>query len=90
MASADVDLDGLNDLVFTCEHAEGKIGVGWLAGTRETTSQLRTGHDISGTDHGIKFDLIRMLDLDGDGDLDLLTCEERDNLGVVWYENPTR
>jgi hypothetical protein len=25
-----------------------------------------------------------------DGDLDVLTCEERANLGVIWYENPTR
>ena len=25
-----------------------------------------------------------------DGDLDVVTCEERTNLGVVWYENPTR
>lgn len=90
IAVRDVDLDGLNDLVFTCEHAEGKIGVGWLAGTRNATSRLRNAHDISGTDHGIKFDLIRMLDLDEDGDLDLVTCEERDNLGVIWYENPTR
>jgi hypothetical protein len=24
------------------------------------------------------------------GDLDVITCEERDQLGVVWYENPTR
>ena len=27
--------------------------------------------------------------MDADGDLDLLTCEERENLGVFWYENPT-
>lgn len=31
-----------------------------------------------------------MLDLDADGDLDLLTCEEVHNLGVFWYENPAR
>ena len=30
------------------------------------------------------------VDMDGDGDLDVLTCEERDNLGVIWYENPLR
>ncbi len=36
----------------------------------------------------IKPDRIECLDLDGDGDLDLLTCEERKNLGVIWYENP--
>ena len=29
-------------------------------------------------------------DLDGDGDLDLLTCEERDFNAVLWYENPHR
>jgi len=39
--------------------------------------------------HGIKFDLIQSLDLDQDGDLDIVTCEERNNLGVIWYENPT-
>ena len=37
---------------------------------------------------GVKFDRIELRDLDGDGDLDLITCEERDNLGVFWYENP--
>ncbi len=33
------------------------------------------------------------IDLDGDGDLDVLTCEENygeksEGLGVIWYENP--
>ncbi len=36
------------------------------------------------------FDRREMLQLDGDGDLDLMTCEERDQLGVIWHENPTR
>ena len=31
---------------------------------------------------------MKLLDIDADGDLDILTCEERDNLGVIWYENP--
>ena len=35
-----------------------------------------------------KFDRIELLDLDQDGDLDVMTCEERRNLGVIWYENP--
>lgn len=38
----------------------------------------------------IKPDRIELIDLDGDGDLDLMTCEERKNLGVIWYENPER
>ena len=44
--------------------------------------------DIGGSE-GSKFDLMEAIDLDADGDLDLLTCEEVSNLGVVWYENPT-
>ncbi len=46
-----------------------------------------------GGPEGIKFDRIELLDLDRDGDLDLMTCEERHagrGLGVVWYENPLR
>ena len=48
--------------------------------------QAEPWRDVSGLE-GVKFDLIHWIDIDGDGDLDLLTCEERDNLGVVWYEN---
>ncbi len=36
----------------------------------------------------VKMDRMECLDLDGDGDLDVMTCEERKNLGVIWYENP--
>jgi hypothetical protein len=45
--------------------------------------------DLSGA-AGVKFDLLETLDIDGDGDLDVLTCEETENLGVIWYENPAR
>ena len=44
--------------------------------------------DAPGGTAGTKFDRIELVDLDGDGDRDLLTCEERENLGVVWYERP--
>ncbi|MEM7371366.1 MAG: VCBS repeat-containing protein [Bacteroidota bacterium] len=43
---------------------------------------------------GSKFDFAQLVDMDGDGDLDVLTCEEANNatagdgLGVIWYENP--
>lgn len=37
----------------------------------------------------VKFDRMELVDLDGDGDLDVMTCEERRNLGVIWYENPS-
>lgn len=44
--------------------------------------------DTPGGTAGIKFDRMELVDMDGDGDRDLLTCEERENLGVIWYERP--
>ena len=86
----DVDLNGRDDLVYSCENAHGdKSGVVWLEAPRNGKSDAWQRHEISGPE-GVKFDLIQLLDLDKDGDLDVLTCEERTNLGVIWYENPTR
>ena len=44
---------------------------------------------LSGSD-GTKHDLVALVDLDGDGDLDAITTEEVNNLGVIWYENPRK
>lgn len=87
---ADLNLDGRLDLAVTCSRADGPIsGVLWLERDAQPTAATWTAHDIGGSE-GTKFDLLELLDLDADGDLDLLTCEETDNLGVVWYENPVR
>ena len=87
VAVRDIDLDGHTDIVFTCENATGdKSGCRWL--TRDASGRW-LDHEISGPE-GVKFDRIELLDLDADGDLDLITCEERTNLGVIWYENPAR
>lgn len=84
--SADVNLDGHEDLVYSYEQANGaKHGVVWL----DMTPDGLKVRPISGPE-GVKFDLIQLVDLDQDGDLDVITCEERANLGVFWYENPTR
>jgi len=85
----DIDLDGRPDIVFSCENARDKSGVMWLSYRRSPTERDWTAHDVSGP-RGTKFDLVQLIDLDGDGDLDILTCEERENLGVIWYENPAR
>lgn len=84
---ADLNGDQLPDLAFTCENAKGeREGIIWL-------EQQRSGpwrqHTLGGP-QGLKYDLMQSLDLDGDADLDIITCEERDQLGVVWYENPHR
>jgi hypothetical protein len=87
---ADIDLDGQLDIVATCEQAARESsGVFWLRGDLHTASGEWEATDIGGPE-GVKFDRIELVDLDEDGDLDLITCEEQDNLGVIWYENWTK
>jgi hypothetical protein len=91
VAVGDIDKDGRKDIVFTCENARGKYGVGWLSYETAVTDSKWIHHDISGDKRGIKYDRIELLDLDNDGDLDVLTCEESQDgagLGVIWYKNP--
>jgi hypothetical protein len=83
----DINGDGLADVVVTCENAANKLGV--FAYLRPPANHREADWpfmDIGGL-AGTKFDRIELVDLDGDGDLDVLTCEERENLGVIWYEN---
>ena len=84
VAQADLTGDGLPDIVFSCENAGGMHGVVLLESQPGGGWSARTLSGIEGT----KFDLLQLVDLDFDGDLDVLTCEERENLGVIWYENP--
>ncbi len=78
---ADMNGDQRPDFVITCEKADGrKHGTLMSNISSEFTN-------VSGPE-GVKFDRIELLDLDDDGDLDIITCEERAHLGVFWYENP--
>ncbi len=90
VSAGDINLDGQPDLVFSCERAKSPLsGVMWLEYARSPEDAAWNAHDISGP-KGVKHDLIPLIDLDGDGDLDAITCEESTNLGVIWFENPTR
>lgn len=87
VAVADIDGDDKFDIVFSCENAHKQLnGVGWISNAAGLQTE-QVSHSISG-ELGVKFDRIELFDLDDDGDLDVITCEERENLGVIWYENP--
>ena len=84
--AADLDGDGQPEIAVTCEAANGaKSGAFYL----KQVGNSWEPRDIGGP-KGLKYDRIELVDLDGDGDLDLLTCEERDFNAVLWYENPHR
>ena len=93
-AVGDLDRDGHPELVFSCEHANGNLsGVGRLVFPSFPEGTAYTLDNVSGPE-GIKYDRLELADLDGDGDLDILCCEERQptegrrgGLGVFWYEN---
>ncbi len=85
----DLNLDGKLDIIFSSENGRDKSSVMWLSDVAQSINSDLPAYDISGLE-GVKFDLVQLIDLDGDGDLDVLTSEETANLGVVWYENPIR
>ncbi|MDH5603800.1 MAG: VCBS repeat-containing protein [Cyclobacteriaceae bacterium] len=87
----DIDGDGTNDLVHSTNTYGKEInGLTWTSG-KDGFSEF---HGISGP-HNAKYDKAELMDIDGDGDLDVLICEENygedsEGLGVVWYENPAK
>ena len=91
--TGDLDLDGRIDIAYSCEGANApRRGIVWLRNLGPETPVPWEVRDISGPE-GIKFDRLELLDLDDDGDLDVVTCEENAGaesrgLGVIWYENP--
>ena len=81
-AVGDIDDDGIQDLVVTHAAADGPLsGVVWLRGP--TWERW----EVSGPD-GTKYDNAILDDVDGDGDLDIRTNEQIEQLGDIWYINP--
>lgn len=91
----DINLDGHWDFVVSTETGEQvKNGLIWLNGKSLTESKMAEWQNIS-EKHISKYDKVELIDLDRDGDLDVLICEENfgansEGLGVVWYENPVK
>ncbi len=86
----DLDGDGELDIVHTANtgREKNKPGICWLKKVGSNWQPRAIGGPP-----GTKFDRIELVDLDRDGDLDVMTCEENAGkgsrgLGVVWYENP--
>lgn len=81
-ALADIDGDGLTDIVASAADAVGELeGVTWLR------APAWTPHEVSGAP-GEKFDAVEVVDLDRDGVLDIVTTEQNDGLGIVYYTRP--
>jgi hypothetical protein len=89
----DINNDGIMDLVLsTNTNGKAKHGLTWLDGKNGFQDAENRWQNISET-HNSKYDKVELIDLDNDGDLDVLICEENfgensKGLGVVWYENP--
>ena len=89
VAIGDIDGDRQPDLVMANRGDPKKRAVSWISYRDSPTSGKWTTTRISDA-AGSKFDLVQLVDVDGDGDLDVMSCEEVANLGVFWYENPRK
>lgn len=92
----DIDNNGIQDIVLSTNTMgnENKEGIVYLSFYKTGDFSHYSWYSLSGKE-GYKYDRLELIDLDTDGDLDVLTCEENygpasEGLGVVWYENPVK
>lgn len=94
---ADLDQDGDDDIAVSFSHSEDRSGVVWLQRSGPALSATFARGEVAGvidTDSDVKFDNLLAVDMDLDGDLDLLTSEQHvpngngPGLGVLYFENP--
>ena len=88
--AGDINGDGQMDLVVSAFNARNKSGIVWLEHANSVFDFEWVRHEVSGSG-GVKFDLLTLLDLDGNGSLDILTTEQGQpdtdpGFGVVWYQ----
>ncbi len=92
--AGDMNNDGIIDIVVSTNTLnDKKDALVWLDGTHLNNTSDSDWQSISGILKA-KYDKVELIDLDKDGDLDILICEENngeksEGLGVIWYENPT-
>lgn len=92
IVAGDLNGDQVQDLVISSNTGKAPLdGLVWLNGKDLAPRSGVQFRSISGT-HVAKYDKVELVDLDQDGDLDILICEENygtnsKGLGVIWYEN---
>jgi hypothetical protein len=82
VATCDLTGDGTADYVLSHFSSTGTLdGLVYVNGATlaSTSIDLATGE---------KYDNVLCRDMDGDGDLDVLTTEQNAGLGIVWFRNP--
>ena len=94
VACADMDLDGKQDIVFTASGTGTNVYFVSYRGASPEYSGTWNRVLIS-EESTAKYDNLVLVDIDKDGDSDVVTTEEkqgdeRRGLGALWYENPTR